>query len=369
MEEKKYPDTFFVVDMCPYLPYRTREASLYTISMLRSSRSRTGFTLVGVLVAGVLLVIVGLALAQLMKQMGNSTRRLEKRSDLNYLRQTLSELVDCQNTLTGVNTTNDCFPSGATRKALTLKNKDNAAITSAIVPVVGTFDPLDSTFQGSGSFGEYELRAYCDTTLQSLVVRVAKKKGTEFFVEQSTQMTMDWQNRLQNPILGTTEARLCVTSMGGTSGAAGSLTLLPNPPVVKFIGSNTTQLYADHMAAHAGFVSTTPRTWSMISVIGFVPLGISRVYAKAFCSQATMYSSGDGQGLPPFTGAIPPYTTGSWRPYLVAHDGMLFASAIDNTWDTATKIINLYANQSFRVMVVEMQADFACSVSLLGYYE
>lgn len=167
---------------------------------------------------GAIVGIIGLAAMKMFQYLFNSNAHVTLKADEISLRNSLSQLIDCNKTFLGnsVIVATDCLP--AAPKPLLLRDKNNNPITSALEPVTGTFNPQDATFQGSGKLGDWFLRAYCDSTVGSLVIRVAKSAGSGAFqVNPLTKQPIDWSNRSGNPSFGTASTLLCSGNVSTTS--------------------------------------------------------------------------------------------------------------------------------------------------------
>lgn len=179
--------------------------------------SRSGFTLLGVLITAAICSLLVAGLISIMSLLFRSNKHAQLSSDSTLLRTSLTQLIDCDNTWTAnsVSVVSDCLPS-ANPKALLLKTRKNANVTSALSPVTGLFNPIDKTTQGSGTLGDTLLRAYCDSTQNTLVVRYAKFGSSGgFFQDPLTKRVLDWGNSPSNPVLGQPTSIMCAEKFGG----------------------------------------------------------------------------------------------------------------------------------------------------------
>jgi hypothetical protein len=190
-------------------------------------KNRVGnISLISIVVSSAIGMMVAFGIMKLTSTINRSNKHTELKGDMLLLRQSLADTIDCDQTWTSnsVSTVTDCYPSNPNPKPLLLKNRSGGNVTGALSS--GTFSPAnvesDTTFSGSGAMGEYYLRAYCDTSVNSLVVRIAKKGGADFAEDPLTKRKMNWGNASSNPILGSATRLFCSSKFGSSACLPGS---------------------------------------------------------------------------------------------------------------------------------------------------
>lgn len=190
-----------------------------------STRERAQ-TLLNLIIGLSILSVVLVGLIYVMSYLFQGAKKVELRGDTAALAQTLNQVIDCNQTWALgnaggpiVNAT-DCqnTVAGVVPKPIQLRDRSGAALTGALEAVVGTFNPLDTTFEGSGQVGEWYLRAYCDTQVSSLVVRAAKKGNSpgSFYPDPVTKIAWDWRKMPPNPVFGSATKKFCVDRFNPT---------------------------------------------------------------------------------------------------------------------------------------------------------
>lgn len=178
---------------------------------------KSGMSLLMMMIIGVIGAIIMVGMIRMSATLFKSNRHAEVQADEIALRASLFELIDCDQTWTAnaINPAVDCLPA-TTVKPLLLKNRSGGNITAPLRPVSGAFDYEADNFDGGGELGNWSLRAYCDQTNQTIVVRAAKPgAGGGFFKDPLSQKQMDWKVRSGNPIIGTAGKTYCGFKFGG----------------------------------------------------------------------------------------------------------------------------------------------------------
>ncbi len=181
-------------------------------------RKQAGYSLVEAAVLMGVLAISAAATQSLLAAASRGAAVGDFKSGVSALSSTVKDRVSCSKTFEHVDLDKDCFPSSEA-KPIVLRDAAGDPITESLESVSGVFRPLDNSTQGSGKIGPYRLRAYCDKSVKSLVVRYARPgKPGEFLKHPSTKLPLDWQTSSSNPLFGLPERTLCASNVGGNSG-------------------------------------------------------------------------------------------------------------------------------------------------------
>jgi len=185
--------------------------------------------LVGLLVAGTLVGLILMSLTRMLNLGFRGTKHAEVKGDITSLRETLRQMVSCDQTwATGIaegpiDNSTDCANKIASPPALpkpiVLRDRNGNAITGPLREIAGDFDPKAGKFEGSGTLGQWELRAYCDANVGSLVIRAARPTPQGFYADPLTKREYDWGDSPSNPVFGTAASRLCVARFGAGASA------------------------------------------------------------------------------------------------------------------------------------------------------
>lgn len=183
---------------------------------------KSGFSLVEAVVVLAVLGVAAAATQSLLAAAFRGSAAGDFKQGVSALSSTLRDRVSCSKTFEHVDLTEDCLPS-TRAKPLILRDADGDPITEALEPAGGAFEPLDSSLRGSAKLGNYQLRAYCDRDVKSLVIRYSRPAGAGFLLNPTTKQPLDWQRSSTNPLFGLPERTLCASNLGGTSGKPAGL--------------------------------------------------------------------------------------------------------------------------------------------------
>ncbi len=168
---------------------------------LKIRESESGVSLVGVLIGAGLAGFIALMISRNLTQGLQGQKKVEIYGELAHIEQQIGRYLDCDYSLAqarlqaGVSSNqalcNAASSSGAdllASKPIQLYAKtENGSYKSF------TTDLNPAQFQ-AGRIGQWYLRAGCDWTNQSLVIRAARLQGTTFVKDPLTKTSLDWNN-------------------------------------------------------------------------------------------------------------------------------------------------------------------------------
>lgn len=149
-----------------------------------------GFSLVNVLVGVGLLGILAAASAAIFGNMFSVNRKLELRGDIEIIRRTLFDAIDCDATIAAAACNSTSAPGGEQAPFLRLQRR--SAVAGQPLFLTG---PLEA--DGSARIGEWNVRASCSAAERTLVVRAARPLANGAFArDPMDRLTLlDWRHR------------------------------------------------------------------------------------------------------------------------------------------------------------------------------
>lgn len=178
---------------------------------MRLVKSQAGFAaLVMVLVAGAIGAIILVSFQKTIVHMLSSAKHVDLTQDISAIKRMITQSVDCNQTLAGVNTTSgtDCDLTSPSSRTLLLKDSKGNALTTALRTEPGNF-------QNTGKLGAWSILTKCDRVKNTLLVRAARSTDDESFaIDPLTKRAYDFSDANALDLVGGRAPGLCQSTFG-----------------------------------------------------------------------------------------------------------------------------------------------------------
>ncbi len=178
-------------------------------------------TILATLAGAAISAIVLSGMVQMMDLGFRSGKHIELKDDVNSIRRTILQSLDCSQTLATGNRVGetipgtvdkasgpDCDPTAPDHKLLLLKDVNGNSITTSLETAVGPF-------QNSGKIGAWQIRTQCDRSSRTLIVRAARRSSEGGFSRDPlSKRAYDYEgNSLY--LFGGPGTPICQAALGG----------------------------------------------------------------------------------------------------------------------------------------------------------
>lgn len=179
-------------------------------------REKKGFSLLGAVVAIFILTLVLYGISQVLTTSLRGSAHADLKLALRSLSDSVKQSVSCSNTFSHFDPAVVCTSSNPV--PILLYDTNNNPLTGPLdltgAPS-GNYDPTTgANLYGAGKFGNWYLRAYCETSTNNLVIRFAKVKEIKgatvtFANDPLLKRPFDWGNSASNPLFGSVDNAIC----------------------------------------------------------------------------------------------------------------------------------------------------------------
>jgi hypothetical protein len=189
-----------------------------------------GISLVSVIMGLGLASILALGVSKTMVLGLKGQKKVEIYADLSNTQQLIAKYIDCDYTLekariaAGVSSNKElCNATGSSESSLLRSHPLQIYVKTQDGSRRSLTEDLNAQFDRSGKIGNWRIRAACDWTNQSLVIRAAQKiDGKTFVKDPLTQAPLDWSNEKLLLFGGAPgQSRICL--MGTTQTSSGAI--------------------------------------------------------------------------------------------------------------------------------------------------
>ena len=187
-----------------------------TEKFMKEAKSQAGFSLLGAVVSVFIMTLVLYGLSQIITSSMRGSAHADLKLALRNLSDTVKQSVSCANTFKHLDPSVVCTSSNPV--PVLLYDAEDKPMTEPLYldsAPSGNFDPeKDQSLYGAGKFGNWYLRAYCQTTTQNLVIRFAKVKQVQgatvtFANDPLLKRPYNWENSANNPLFGGIDNTIC----------------------------------------------------------------------------------------------------------------------------------------------------------------
>lgn len=181
---------------------------------MKALTNQNGFSLLAALISSLIMGIASVGLHSIVTLSIKSTSHVGLRSAVHSLSDSLKLQVDCNKTFEGIDLAKACASGAET--PLVLRDSLGKPITGDLrTPAFSSEGPQAPDLSGAAKFGDFHLRAYCNSADGNLVIRFARPAGNNsvgaslFMADPLNNREMDWSNGKLNPLLGTPDRQIC----------------------------------------------------------------------------------------------------------------------------------------------------------------
>lgn len=178
-----------------------------------------GFSLISAILVLAITAVAMVGLQTMLAISFKGSSHVDFRGQIRSLSDSIKQEVDCDKTFQGINLAATCDSA----HAITLKDAKGNPITETVQ--TGNFTGADNTsVNGAGKLGSWQLRAYCDSTDGNLVIRYARVTDAKanppvFYHDPLNRRPYDFSDSDTNPLFGNASRQICKgpSSPGGGS--------------------------------------------------------------------------------------------------------------------------------------------------------